>query len=128
MSLTVPNLVTIIVYALFVAGTVISLFTIRNWSTANFSKRESQEEWQQWRSETERQEMGSGPVQRRKAKSVEPPTLVLMRDYFALMLATAILLGTVLYWAIAMMLRGAFATSSVPLGEREENKSDGNAG
>jgi len=119
--LSVPNLVLILVYALLVAMTTISLITIRSWSTESFSTAESQDDWQQWRSETERQESGSGPVQRRKAKSVEPPTLVLMRDYFGLMLTTALLLGSVLYWAIAMMLRGALTTSSVPPGERGEN-------
>jgi hypothetical protein len=47
-----------------------------------------------------------GPVQRRVPKSAEPPALVLMRDYFGVSMAGAILFSSVLYWVIAWFVSG----------------------
>jgi hypothetical protein len=68
----------------------------------------SQENWQDWRAEAQRQQEGNGPVARRVPKSSEPPSLVLLRDHFATSLAIVLVLSSALYFTIAIMVRGVF--------------------
>ena len=61
--------------------------------------------WQEWRDAAE--EMGkNGPVQRRKPKSAEPPSLVLMRDHFASCVGISLLLTSCLYVWFMICVRG----------------------
>jgi hypothetical protein len=56
--------------------------------------------------------------------SAEPPALVLMRDYFVVSLAGAILFSTVLYWITAWFVTGILRTPEVgdpPNGRRTDN-------
>jgi hypothetical protein len=62
--------------------------------------------WEAWREDVRQQQGQKRPVQRRVPKSAEPPALVLMRDYYRVSLAGAILFATVLYWVIAWFLAG----------------------
>jgi len=66
----------------------------------------SQDNWQDWRAEAQRQQDGNGPVTRRVPRSSEPPSLVLLRDHFATSLAILLVLSSALYFTIAIMVRG----------------------
>ncbi len=62
---------------------------------------------------------GDGPVRRRTPKSVEPPALVLMRDYFAVCAVISVVLCTVLFGTVMLLVRGiastpAFVDRSLP--------------
>jgi hypothetical protein len=61
----------------------------------------------------ESQQDKRGPVKRDVPKSEEPPALVLMRDFFGVMLAGALLFTSMLYWILAWFLTGIW-TSKQP--------------
>jgi hypothetical protein len=67
---------------------------------------EAQAEWDEWRDAAEKQSV-TGPVARRKPKSVGPPAVVLMRDYFGIALGASIVLSSALFATIMFMVRGA---------------------
>ncbi len=112
------NSVALIVYIAIVVSGMVTLQTIRQWSLREMNTTKSRDLWENWREETVRQSKWDGPVQRRVAKSKEPPTLVLLRDYFSLIVGLLLLIGTLLYGLIVMMVKGAFLTPSVPIGEQ----------
>ena len=99
-------------YAILLAAVLWSLFAARRSALARLSSEQSQSDWQAWREDVADQQAIAGPVQRRVPKSLEPPALVLMRDYFATSLAGAILFTTVLYWILAWFVTGAVAGPS----------------
>lgn len=68
---------------------------------------ESQAHWDDWRAEAERQQAGGGPVSRRVPRVAEPPSLVLLRDHFGTSLLVLLVLSSALYFALAIMIRGA---------------------
>ena len=76
---------------------------------AIYGSPEAQTEWDAWREDAKKMSTGPGPVKRRAPKSIQPPALVLMRDYFAICLAGAVLLTTVLFGTFMVFIRGAFA-------------------
>lgn len=88
--------------ALLVGG----LFAVRSWALRSYDNRASREAWEAWRQETQRLEKEPGPVSRGAAKSVEPPTIVLLRDYFGSCLGLLWLLATVLFVTLMFMIRG----------------------
>ena len=90
-----------------VAGT---MFWLRQSSVPGWSSKESISDWQQWRSDVESQQEKRGPVKRDVPKSEEPPALVLMRDFFGVMLAGALLFTSMLYWILAWFLTGIWTT------------------
>jgi hypothetical protein len=94
---------------LVIGAVILSLTSARQWALAELATPESIEDWQAWREDVHEQQTQPGPVQRRVPKSSEPPALVLMRDYFAVSLAGAIIFTTVLYWVIAWFVTGIFA-------------------
>ena len=92
-------------------GTVLgSMYYLRQSSIADLSSSESISEWQSWREDVRHQQANGGPVTRRIPKSDEPPALVLMRDYFMVLLVGALLFSSVLYWVMAWFLTGIFST------------------
>jgi hypothetical protein len=95
-------------YALLVITVMWSLFTVRHWALAELAKPKSISDWQAWREDVRDQQSQPGPVKRSVPKSAEPPALVLMRDYFGVSLAGAIIFTTVLYWVIAWFVIGIF--------------------
>ncbi len=51
------------------------------------------------------------PVRRKAPSSDEPPALVLMRDYFGVMLSGAVLFGSLLFAVLAIALRGVLCAA-----------------
>src|SRR5215212_9867606 len=79
----------------------------------------AQKEWDEWRDDAQQMASGDGPVRRRTPKSVEPPALVLMRDYFAVCAVISVVLCTVLFGTVMLLVRGiastpAFVDRSLP--------------
>ena len=88
----------------------IAFVQIRSSAVGFFSSPDRQAEWGQWREAVKNQPEDS-PVKRRVPKSHEPPTLVLMRDYFAMCLGAGLIFGSVLFYVMMVMIRGAFRSS-----------------
>ena len=105
------NLVLLVSYVVLLVGGLVGLDQLRNWALQTYDTSFAQESWTEWREETERQSKGEGPVTRRKAKSHEPPALVLARDYYSTLTVIFMLLGSVLFATIALMLRGALSST-----------------
>jgi len=102
-------------YVLLLAVVVWALAAAKNWALTEAASAESVREWQAWREDVAKQQTQQLPVQRRVPKSVEPPALVLMRDYFAVCFVGAIVFSSLLYWVIAWFITGILA------GSRQEN-------
>ena len=83
----------------------------RERALSDFENLDAQRQWDEWRGAAE-QQSGGGPVQRRKPRSAEMPTLVLLRDYFSVVVAAAVVFTTALYAVLAIVFRGAFAETS----------------
>ena len=96
------------VYLLTMAGVVSGIFALRQRTLAAMSTPEARAEWDAWRTEATKQST-EGPVRRRIPKSIEPPALVLMRDYFPIMLTGGVFFTTLLFIALAWAIRGSFA-------------------
>jgi len=70
----------------------------------------AQAEWEKWRADAKQMAEQPSIVKRRVPGSVEPPALVLMRDYFAVCLAGALVLSTVLFGTFMAFIHGALQT------------------
>lgn len=89
-----------------VAAIVVPLYMMRLRMVERLSRPEATAEWRTWRAATERQREASGPVERRAAAGDEPPSLVLLRDHFAAIVATSVLMGSFLFAFLAFVARG----------------------
>jgi hypothetical protein len=98
-------------YLALVCAILALLLYARRRTLAELASADSVKQWQAWREDVKHQDADLGPVQRRVPKSAEPPALVLMRDYFGVCLAGALLFSTVLYWVIAWLVVGALTPS-----------------
>lgn len=98
-------LVAYIAVVVLVAGGV---FYGRAQALAIYGSQEAQVQWDRWRDDAKKMSETPGPVTRRVPGSAEPPALVLMRDHFAVCLAGAVLLTSVLFGTFMAFIRGAF--------------------
>lgn len=98
-----------VVYPVAMAALVWGMFHTRTVVLRNFDSPESHSNWQEWRSDVEKQQQEPQTVARRVPKSEEPPTLVLMRDYFVTCLTGAIVFVSMFYWSVAGLTIGAIA-------------------
>ncbi len=106
------NAVWLVVYLCLMAGLIGYLLFLRSDYIATRSSPESQAEWEAWRAQAAAAK--GGPVQRRPPSSTEPPGLVLMRDYFAVVLAAAFVFGTAVFLMSMVAFRGVFSPSPEP--------------
>jgi hypothetical protein len=67
----------------------------------------AQQQWTQFREAMQEESTGTGPVKRKVPKSLEPPLKVWLRDYFSLAIAAWVLFGSVLFFVIVTLARGA---------------------
>jgi hypothetical protein len=104
-------------YAALVAAVVGSMFWARQ-SVLSGATPESISDWQTWRSDVQQKQTQTGQSERRVPKSDEPPALVLMRDYFGVLMVGAILFTSMLYgviaWFVTGIMRGPHQTSNIP--------------
>ncbi len=94
-------------YAMLVVGIIVVMFWQRQKVLQEYSTPTALAEWKAWRDEVEKEQANPGPVSRRVPKSVEPPALVLMRDYFGVSLVGAVFFTSILYWIIVWFVSGA---------------------
>jgi H+/Cl- antiporter ClcA len=66
-------------------------------------------EWQAWREAERKEQSGPKIVERRVPQSDEPPALVLMRDYFVVLMLGALVFSSLLFWVIAWFVTGILA-------------------
>lgn len=111
-KLSNSNIVIGVLYVAFLFVLVTLLLIARQRALSTDGSIASQEHWQDWRAEAQRQQGGTGPVSRRVPKSSEPPSLVLLRDHFATSLAIVLTLSSALFFTIAIMVRGVFVGPS----------------
>ncbi len=105
------NLIWLAAYAAMLVTVLAAMFQGRQSTLAAFDTPEARAQWQAWR-EAEPNTSDQGPVKRRPPSATEPPALLLMRDYFGVMLSGALLFSSLLFGAIMVAARGAFATST----------------
>ncbi len=105
------RLLDIILYITMLATVSAGLVYGRQQAFKVYGDPSAQSEWDAWREDAKELTKSPGPVIRRAPKSVAPPAFVLMRDYFAICLALALLLSSVLFIATLTFIRGVFATA-----------------
>jgi hypothetical protein len=96
----------IVGYTVLFAAVIGTMLWIRQWAIPDLSSSKSISQWQVWREDVRGQQANRGPVERRVPKSDEPPALVLMRDYFTVLMFGAILFSSMLYWIMAWFVTG----------------------
>jgi hypothetical protein len=99
------NTLAAVVYVAWIVAIFALAFHGRRTALENLGTPEAKAQWDAWR-EAAKSLNEQGPVQRRVPKSAEPPGLVLMRDYFGIVLTAGGVFGTVLFLAVAWPLRG----------------------
>jgi hypothetical protein len=96
-------------YALLIAAAGWSVFAAKRWALAELSTPASTADWEAWREDIRAQQDRPTPIRRRVPKSAEPPALVLTRDYFAVVMAAAVIFSSLIYWIMAWLVMGALA-------------------
>jgi hypothetical protein len=94
-------------YLVFMSTMVTAVVYGRRQALRVYGSADAQAEWNEWREDASQMAKEAGPVKRRAPKSAEPPALVLMRDHFAVCLALAVVLSTVLFGTFMFFVRGA---------------------
>ena len=94
-----------------------AMYWVRSEALRTYGSSTAQAEWNEWRSDAIKAAKERGPVIRQAPKSAEPPALVLMRDHFAACLGGALTAALGVSATFIVMLRGALATPSRPLGD-----------
>jgi len=103
----------LLAYFAMTAAIVCGLLHARRVATAVYGTADAQAEWNTWREDARRMAEEPSPVKRRAPKSVEPPALVLMLDYFGVCLGLVLVLSTVLFGTFMVLVRGALSSSRV---------------
>jgi hypothetical protein len=116
-----PWVATIAAYALLIVSMLAGLDWARRALLAKLDTSEARQEWEDWRSEAKRQADGEGPIQRKVPKSSEPPTLVLLRDYYGVCVVGAWLFTTLLFAVLVFVFRGV-ASSTVRIYSTSEER------
>lgn len=89
---------------------------------------EEQQHWDEFRAAMKQQAGRAGPVQRKVPKSLEPPLRVWLRDYIWLAIAAWVVLGGVLGFFAALLVRGALLAQDQPARDGDDEKqNDGDA-
>jgi hypothetical protein len=97
-------------YLAMLATVVWWLYAARDWAQAELTKPESAVAWEAWREDVRADQTRPAPVQRRVPKSIEPPALVLTRDYFGVLMTGAVLFSSLLYGVVAWFVTGIIST------------------
>lgn len=102
------HLVWLTTYLATIVALVLGVLAIRRMTLREMDTPEARAQWQAWRDAAVNQDV-AGPVRRRPPASAEPPALVLMRDYFAVVMSGSLIFGSLLFAAIMLAARGAFS-------------------
>lgn len=100
-----------VLLVLIAAGMIL----LRSWMLQTYSGEAAAGEWQHWKEDAAAMEKDPRLVKRKAPKSVEPPGLLLARDYFIPCFAGGMTLSGVLLGVILLMLRGALTSGPVKI-------------
>ena len=89
---------------------VIGLISARSRALADLGTTEAKLAWREWQAETVSQSQSSGPVRRRAVKVEEPPGLILVRDHFAAIVASTVLVTSAFFGFLLLIVRGMLAS------------------
>jgi hypothetical protein len=101
----------LVLLVLVLAATLGAMLYGRQRAIAVYGDQEAQTEWDSWREDAKELSEGAGPVKRRVPKSVSPPALVLMRDYFGVCVVIGLSLTSILFLTTLAFVRGAFTSA-----------------
>jgi hypothetical protein len=110
---------------LALAGFVV--WEMRQWRESivlDLSTPKAQADWNQWRAEAAKDDGKHSPVQRAVPKSSEPPTLILMRDYFPACLIGLLIPLSALYAFIAWLVCGVLRPATPEIHGRDAAKNE----
>lgn len=93
---------------------MLGLSQARRFAVSGQGSPAAQRDWDEWRAEAARQAGGQGPVRRREPKSDEPPTVVLLRDYYGLCTTALVIFSGVLSLTFSYLICGAIAQKTAP--------------
>jgi len=88
------------------AALVALLFDLRARALSSLGTPKARADWDKWRADAAEHDGIKGPVKRRVPKSTEPPTLVLLRDHFGVVVAAGLTFSTVFFAFFALLARG----------------------
>lgn len=118
------NAILLLAYLATLALVTLGMFSVRNWALSTFDTAENRADWQAWREQTRQLSAEPGPVARRPAVSSEPPTIVLLRDYFSTCLVALLVLSSVLFATLAFMIRGVASGPKFEVQLEDETNGD----
>ena len=93
-------------YIVFIGSAIGAMIWARRTAFTELSTPTSISDWQAWKEDVRQQQAHPDTVERRVPKSDEPPALVLLRDYFNVLMFGAVLFSSMLYWIIAWFVTG----------------------
>lgn len=99
------NLAWLAAYLIVMIGVVVSMLHQRRVTLSTMNTPEARAQWQAWRDAPPNQRADL-PVRRRPPSTDEPPALILMRDYFGVMMSAAVVFGSLLFATIMFSVRG----------------------
>ena len=105
--LTRATIVWLLAYAAVMTAVVAALVVARKRVLARLDTPEARRQWQAWKEKTADEQVAAGPVRRRAVQSDEPPALILLRDHFAAIVATTVMICSFLFAFLAFVMRGA---------------------
>ena len=111
-------LIAYLVVEIVVVGLV---FQAREMALREMNTPEARAQWEAWR-EAEPNTTDQGGVRRRPPSSPEPPTLVLLRDHFGVILGGAVFFSSLLFGSVAIVVRGALSNSATDSGAASRPK------
>ena len=112
MKLSLATVGWVVAYLAVIALVTCGVSYMRFVALGLYGTAQAQVEWEVWREDAKKLAEEPYPVKRRVPKSVEPPALVLMRDYFGVCLSIAIVLSSVLFGTFMLLVRGAMGTGA----------------
>ena len=95
-------------YVAVMAAIVAALLVTRKRVLARLDTPEARRQWQAWKEKTAGEQVATGPVRRRALTNDEPPALILLRDRFAAIVATTVMICSFLFAFLTFVARGAF--------------------
>lgn len=100
------NILWLLGYLAVMAAIITGLVVARRRTLATLDTPAAREEWRVWKERTSQQNKTPDPVQRRAVTSDEPPSLILLRDRFPVVVATTVLICSFLLGFLVFLVKG----------------------
>lgn len=108
----------LMLYAVLMTALIAGLLAARRQVLATLDTPAALEDWQQWKSETEKAAQGKGPIKRKAVRATEPALLIMLRDRFTAVVVGLSVFTSLLYFFGVIVIRGMLgARGGLPSGE-----------